>query len=555
MIAALLFFSVLFVMPAPRANAITATNLNDSSVFLKQHTSYTCTLTSIAMAMRRTALALGDSVWESVTEESIKSVAWVNGVGLLWSFSIFGMRIGHGDIPYQNRDAFLRDMLNKYPQGVVAYNEGHGGQEHAILMTDYDSTHDVFYAADPANGTASGRIPLTSTSINGRTQEEQISNLDAYWVVLSPTVPASAIQWDSKFIESRTQPENVTRSESTTSRQTPDNTTVNRDLEIERSTFASTSRTVNEYYVVTQQVPGGVAVRNAPTGNGDRVSSLAYQSIQLVKSTGRNVNGSPWVLLNTGNYVYAENLTLFSSYSPQIKAFQSSASNVSQRYMITPTAGDRTAVRLEPSEGNNVCAYLNKGSVVAVSAQGRNTAGAAWLRTSDGYYIRMSEATVTQQPVSISGISRTTVTGAYQATPLADAQSTGSKTATVNASGLNLRDYPTTGNVILVLPRGAKVTVSRTASGWALVSYNGKTGWASMDYLVMDQSSAQWDLGDVNMDGRVTAGDARLALRFSAKMEDLSAAQVKLADFNADGKVQANDARLIMRLSARILVL
>lgn len=52
---------------------------------------------------------------------------------------------------------------------------------------------------------------------------------------------------------------------------------------------------------------------------------------------------------------------------------------------------------------------------------------------------------------------------------------------------------------------------------------------------------------DVNCDGKITAADARLALRYSAKLETLSMIQQLAADMNNDNKITAADARLILR--------
>ena len=59
-------------------------------------------------------------------------------------------------------------------------------------------------------------------------------------------------------------------------------------------------------------------------------------------------------------------------------------------------------------------------------------------------------------------------------------------------------------------------------------------------------------LGDVNGDGRVTATDARFALRASAHLESLSTMQLASADANGDGKITAAEARKILRVSARL---
>lgn len=56
--------------------------------------------------------------------------------------------------------------------------------------------------------------------------------------------------------------------------------------------------------------------------------------------------------------------------------------------------------------------------------------------------------------------------------------------------------------------------------------------------------------GDVNGDAKVTASDARLALRLAAKLETLSANAQTAADVNGDGFVTPEDARFILRVAA-----
>lgn len=58
--------------------------------------------------------------------------------------------------------------------------------------------------------------------------------------------------------------------------------------------------------------------------------------------------------------------------------------------------------------------------------------------------------------------------------------------------------------------------------------------------------------GDVNDDGKVSATDARLALRASAGLDKLTDEQLISADANGDGKIMATDARTILRVCARI---
>jgi hypothetical protein len=57
-------------------------------------------------------------------------------------------------------------------------------------------------------------------------------------------------------------------------------------------------------------------------------------------------------------------------------------------------------------------------------------------------------------------------------------------------------------------------------------------------------------LGDVNLDGKVTAADAACILRYIAGLEELNEQQLKNADVNLDGKVNNDDAQLILKYIA-----
>ena len=60
-------------------------------------------------------------------------------------------------------------------------------------------------------------------------------------------------------------------------------------------------------------------------------------------------------------------------------------------------------------------------------------------------------------------------------------------------------------------------------------------------------------LGDANGDGKISAQDARRALRIAAKLEpNATNNQIIAADVVADGKITAKDARLILRVSAHL---
>lgn len=58
--------------------------------------------------------------------------------------------------------------------------------------------------------------------------------------------------------------------------------------------------------------------------------------------------------------------------------------------------------------------------------------------------------------------------------------------------------------------------------------------------------------GDADMDGRITAGDARQALRVSARLEYPLEISLILSDVDCNGRVTADDARIILRAVARL---
>lgn len=61
-----------------------------------------------------------------------------------------------------------------------------------------------------------------------------------------------------------------------------------------------------------------------------------------------------------------------------------------------------------------------------------------------------------------------------------------------------------------------------------------------------------YTLGDVTGEGKITAADARLALRYSARLEDPDEEQFKAADVDNSGKITPADARRILRVAAKV---
>ncbi|MBR3869127.1 MAG: CotH kinase family protein [Clostridia bacterium] len=70
--------------------------------------------------------------------------------------------------------------------------------------------------------------------------------------------------------------------------------------------------------------------------------------------------------------------------------------------------------------------------------------------------------------------------------------------------------------------------------------------------LITVQPKPKYEKGDINMDSKVNAADARLALRISASLEKLTDEILEIGDMTGDNKLTAADARKILRKSAKL---
>ena len=98
-----------------------------------------------------------------------------------------------------------------------------------------------------------------------------------------------------------------------------------------------------------------------------------------------------------------------------------------------------------------------------------------------------------------------------------------------------------------VYPAGARVTLTgRTTVFYAV--------WkpVTVGPRFPTEEDGEYALGDIDLDLRVTAADARLALREAVGLETLSAPLRDLADANRDGRIAAADARSILRAAVEL---
>ena len=441
-------------------------DINDKSVFLKQETAITCTLSSATMMLRRTAIIAGFAEWEEITESNLSDTAWIEGVGLRWDFTFYGMTVGHGYYPSDtDKKLFMIDLLDKFPQGVIVYNTGKKGQNHAIFLCDYDKESDIFYVADPASSVPSGRIPLEQSSIVGETQADKIANLSAYWYVSTPEVKYE----NGEFTSSGKVANPYDPTQDTLS-------------------FDKSKTSINNYYVVNFDSTKGVAVRYYPSGSSSVAQYVTKGTILYVTDKGKNNFGAEWYKLNSGNYIFNTNLISFNEYSAEIKKFNNTAVSSAGTYKTSSKNGT-VLVRIEPCEGNNVVAEIKTDEMLYITHSGDNSAGAKWLKTQDGHYVKAADMTFVSKDKledSLYKVEHKLVTGEYKSEPSESGGSDIPEAATgkykITASALNLRKDAVNGEVFISIPKDTIVDVVATADGWGKTTYGGYTGWILLDY-------------------------------------------------------------------------
>lgn len=140
------------------------------------------------------------------------------------------------------------------------------------------------------------------------------------------------------------------------------------------------------------------------------------------------------------------------------------------------------------------------------------------------------------------------VTGKSVAASVSVTGGTGEYTCdfSIYCNGNEVVKYQTTGlsEFTFRIPQGGTYTASVTVT-----DADGTVVLASGGELSADETALR---GDANCDGKVSAADARFALRCAAMLECPETGLEYAADINGDGRITASDARKILRISAQI---
>ena len=171
----------LVVMPKNTAFAV---NINDPEVFIQQAESSWCTWASVAMMMRRRSILEGNNNWNSITDKSIHYSGGLRNDFTSCGYRIIGKQFSSCT---SNNKSYLIDMLNKHPEGIVCYMFSDDGslKTHAVLVTDYNASEDMFYCGDSARGYSGKRMKITSAYLTGGTSDQIVKNFKKFWYISS----------------------------------------------------------------------------------------------------------------------------------------------------------------------------------------------------------------------------------------------------------------------------------------------------------------------------------------------------------------------------------
>lgn len=138
-----------------------------------------CTITSVAMMVRRAAFLDDREDWTDIGRYSVTADGWTSA-GVKNSFSTAGYDIDF--ISTGGSKEKLVELLEEHPEGIAAYDPS---VPHAVLLTDYDVETGIFYCADPAGYYSGARIPVAD-SWNGACRGSQSSVIAGFtkaWVI------------------------------------------------------------------------------------------------------------------------------------------------------------------------------------------------------------------------------------------------------------------------------------------------------------------------------------------------------------------------------------
>ena len=236
-------------------------------------------------------------------------------------------------------------------------------------------------------------------------------------------------------------------------------------------------------------------VINAPNGLNLRKSASTNSSVLKVLSNGTKVN----VLSTSNGWHRVEHNGVYGYvYASYIKTSTSSSSDVTMSATGKVKTNDGVGVNLRKSTStsSSIITVIPENATVTITAK-----NGSWYKVSyNGKTGYAHSNYITLNSSSNNNSSSNTGNG--------DVTTSGTGRVKTNSGvGLNLRQSASTSSSIVgVIPENATVTITAKNGSWYKVSYNGKTGYAHSDYIVMNSNSNNTNSGS-NSNNTSNSGD------------------------------------------------
>ena len=330
--------------------------------------------------------------------------------------------------------------------------------------------------------------------------------------------------------------------------------------------YGLTNAGVLVYYAELYNRGSGVAARilSAAKGSGS-YADITLSKLHNTALTDRgNSSGYYTSRLNDAyNTVISLGWADASSTDNGSSAGGADTSDFSDSYAGTYTVtASLLNVRSAPSTAASKIGTIPNGATVTVSSGNGSWAAVSYNGTS-GYcsmdYLKQTTSQTTAPAQTTTP--QTTTTAASNA----DFTEQYAGTYTVNATSLNIRSAPSTSaSKVGSIPNGATVTVSSGNGSWAAVSYNGISGYCSMDYLKQTAAqttttTTQTTTTTTTTAAATTTTTAKATTETAAATTTATQASVPVigvadpnyasiyGDVNCDGTVDATDAVLLQK--------
>lgn len=219
-----------------------------------------------------------------------------------------------------------------------------------------------------------------------------------------------------------------------------------------------------------------VSLLAIPSSADKTLGAYTTAALNLRKSAGTSASiimtmpkGAEVIVLSTSNgwsKVMYNNTLGYAS-----KDYLKSDSSVSGNFGTGTITGSDVRMRKGPSTSYSIVGTYDKGTKMTVT--GAKGGWYAVKYNGKTGYVRYDYMSISVTPKSTDSSSKTTYTGV------------------INGTDVRMRKGPSTSySIVGTYDKGTKMTITGSQKGWYKVSYNGKTGYVSSDYMRLTPKTA-----------------------------------------------------------------